>query len=407
MLLLAGPAMVVGVLGVACPAGATDAPRPVLFVDDAMLERLKLRAASGEQPWAGAWAKVREAADKALEACEPPYTAEDSTEFRFAALRAAGQVRDLRLVQYVTGDEAYGRKAVETLLAWAMSDPLPGSDLGKEPYTGQKHGSTVAGLGLNVGLAATAVANAYSLVYPLLSTGERQAVEAWLRRLAEEIREGHQAWIENGYYSGQDFNNHLSGHNMGLAAIGFAVRDEGLVKYALGSDENPRDYVEMVNGTILMAAKPESQFYAADPSRVVADGEIYDRYRVLTIRGGKGYGLAYSFMHLALLTRTAEMAWHNGMDLYSYEGPNGENLKRAFEYYADFLVSGDPSIKGGYYENNALYLSSAHIYELANVRYPGTAKVVEVLANCERVVFDPEVFGWSAVLTHGEELGGE
>lgn len=38
---------------------------------------------------------------------------------------------------------------------------------------------------------------------------------------------------------------------------------------------------------------------------------------------------------------------------------------------------------------------------LEHLRYPGTRKIAEVLAARDRVVFDHELFGHSAVLTHG------
>jgi len=42
--------MLAGVLCVACSTAVADSERPVLFVDDSMLERLKQRVASGGQP---------------------------------------------------------------------------------------------------------------------------------------------------------------------------------------------------------------------------------------------------------------------------------------------------------------------------------------------------------------------
>jgi len=282
---------------------------------------------------------------------------------------------------------------------------MPGAGLSKAPYrAGYKGGDSMAGLGLNVGILATAFAHAYSLAYPAMAERDHAHMEKWLRFLAGEIKEGHEAWVKHNYYSRQLFNNHLSGHNVGLAAIGFALRDRALVDYALDSPDNPRDFKEMINGTLLMPGKPASQFAPGDRSRECAPGEIYDRYRVATIRKGKGFGLGYAFVHLALLTQTAEMAYHNGIDLFSYTGPHGENLRLSFEYYADFLVADDSSIKGGYYRNNMVPLNSVYIYEIANVRYPGTPKILEVLLKCNRLVDNPALLGRATVLTHGRSV---
>ena len=377
-------------------------PRPVLFVSDEMLAQLRSRAVSSEEPWASAWAQTKRRAAGGLSIDFRPYVGTNSVEFRYRGITAASFVRDLGMVYHVTRDERFATKARASLAAWTGHEPMPGSALSKTPYRpGDRSGATMAGLGLNVGILATAFCHAYSLAHPIMTADDREAMDAWLRFLAGEIKEGHRAWVEHNYYSRQLYNNHLSGHNLGLAAIGFLLRDQSLIDYALDSPDNPRDFKEMVNGAILMPGKPPSQFAPGDRSRTAEPGEIYDRYRIVTIRRGKGYGLGYALLHLKMLTQTAEMAYHNGIDLFAYTGPHGENLKLAFEYYADFLIQRDASIKGGYYTNNMLPLSSVHIYEIANRRYPGTPKITEVLAKCNRVVSDNELFGRTAVLTHG------
>ena len=390
----------------AAVARASD--RPALFVTDAMLARVQAHAASRAEPWASAWRLVKRRAEVGLRTEFPPYVAGNSVEFRRQGITAAGFARDCALVYHVTGDERHARKARQILVRWASHEPLPGSTLSKFPYrAGYRRGDSMAGLGLNVGILATAFCHAYSLAYPAMSADEHRAMETWLRFLAGEIQEGHHAWIEHNYYSRQAYNNHLSGHNMGLAAIGFVLRDQSLTDYALDSPENPRDFKEMINGAILMPGKPASQFAPGDRSHTAEPGEVYDRYRVATVRKGKGYGLGYSLVHLKMLAQTAEMAYHNGIDLHSYTGPHGENLKLAFEYYADFLITGDPAIKGGYYRNNMLPLGCVFIYETAHLRYPESHKIAEVLARCERVVQDAEVFGRAAVLTHGLPVAGQ
>ncbi len=377
-------------------------PRPTLFVSDEMLGRLRSRAASTEEPWASAWAKTKRRATGGLSIDLQPYVGTNSVEFRYQGITAASFVRDLSMVYHVTRDERFATKAREILTSWAGHDPMPGSALSKAPYRpGDRSGATMAGLGLNVGILATAFCHAYSLAYPVMTADGHQSMARWLRFLAGEIREGHRAWIEHNYYSRQLYNNHLSGHNMGLAAIGFTLRDQSLIDHTLDSPDNPRDFKEMVDGTVLMPGKPPSQFAPGDRSRTTEPGEIYDRYRIVTIRQGKGYGLGYALLHLKMLTQIAEMAHHNGIDLFAYTGPHGENFKLAFEYYADFLIQRDASIKGGYYANNMLPLSSVHIYEIANLRYPNSPKIVEALARCERVVADHELSGYCTVLTHG------
>ena len=226
--------------------------------------------------------------------------------------------------------------------------------------------------------------------------------------IRDRIREGHDAWIDNDYYGRQHFNNHLSGHNMGLAAIGYAFGDEGLISYALDSPENPCDWKEMHNGAILMEAKPNrSQLNPSDPTLTrgaapPATGEIYDRYRVVTVRDGRGCGMPYAFFHQRMLMVTAEMAFLNGRDLYRYEGPHGENLRLTFDAHAPYLLKKAPVARGGYYAGNRVYESQVHLFELAARRYGGSAAVKQVLESLDRAVYDHETYGWAAVLLHGD-----
>lgn len=386
------------------------AKTPVVFVGPDEIVRLKRNVASGQEPFVTAWGKVRANAEAAFGDKIEVYQGKDTVELRVKGHEQAGFIRDLILVCHVTGEQKYADRAKEFFVAWAAADPMPGkSCLSAEGKNqGEIDGSGLEGLGLNLGGAATDWANAYALVYEHLTSSERSRAKRWLRFLADECLRGHDPWIESGYYGAQDYNNHITGHIMGMAAVGFALNDQEWIDYALQSDENPRDFYEMHDHAILMPTKPDSeQLWAGDPTRgrgAVASqaGEIYDRYRTVTVRDGKGCGLPYAMFHKKMLTHIAEMAWQNGIDLYSHVGPNGENLESAYEFYADFMITADPSIKGGYYKNNKLHLNSLHMYELANLRYPGTPKIMEALARQDRVQFDHEVFGWTACLLYGE-----
>jgi len=382
--------------------------RPVVFVGAEELARLRQNVASGAEPFASAWSKLLDRANQALAGTIEVYAGADSVELGSRGVAAAGAVRDLCLAYEITKDARYGSKARAIIAAWATHTPLPGTGVSKEPYRGQKHGGSIAGLGLNLGLLATNMANAYSLAWPHLSEADRSAVARWFRFLATEIKGGHVAWIENDYYGKQDFNNHLSGHNMGLAAIGFALSDRELADYAIDSPANPRDWKEMHNGAILTKSKPDAQqLWHGDPTLTQGaaspeEGEVYDRYRVVTVREGRGCGMPYAFFHQKMLTLTAEMAFQNGIDLYRYVGAHGENLRLTYDAYALHLLKREPVARSGYYARNRVYEGHVHLYEIAARRYGYTGPVQQVLSSLNRVVFDRETFGWAAVLLYGD-----
>jgi hypothetical protein len=382
---------------------------PVLFYGSSEIQRLKTNAQSSYEPFASAWNKVKENANQGFDDVINVYQGPDTVELRFTGLKQAGYVRDLMMVYLVEDDEKYARRAKEIFIAWAQCTPMPGKSCISEPWKEQKlPGSGLEGLGLNLGLFAVDWANAYCLVYEQLNAQQRRSARDWMLFIADEILRGHLAWTEKDYLGDQKFNNHITGHILGLASVGFAFNEQKWIDYAIKSDDNPRDFYEMHNGSILMPTKPNSrQLWHGDPTLTKGApspqaGEIYDRYRIVTIRDGKGCGLPYAMFNQKMLTQIAEMAFHNGMDLYSYCGPAGENLKTTYEFYADFMITGNPSVNGGYYQNNKLHLSSVHMYELANLRYPGTPKIMDVLEKQNRVQFDHEVFGYTACLIYGQ-----
>ncbi|WP_206028752.1 alginate lyase family protein [Thalassoroseus pseudoceratinae] len=383
--------------------------RPIVLVGPEELARLRKNSASKKSHLSTAWQNLQADANKALTTEYSPYIGSNSVEFAASGLAAGAAIRDLCLVFEVTGERRYAERARAIMVAWATHQPQPGRNLEKEPYRGQSHGATMAGLGLNVGVFARSMANAYSLVWPHLSETERSAIENWLRFLATEIQEGHEAWIDNDYYGKQYFNNHLSGHNMGLAAIGYAIGYDELIAYALDSPENPCDWKEMHDGAILMESKPNrSQLNPIDPTLTKGaappgSGEIYDRYRVVTVRDGRGCGMPYAFLHQRMLVLTAEMAFLNGRDLYRYKGPHGENLRLTFDAYAPHLLKVEPVARGGYYQGNRVYESQVHLFELAARRYERSSPVTQVLDSLNRAVYDHETYGWTAVLLHADD----
>lgn len=394
------------------PAFPGKGNRPVLFAGDAEIARLKDNVARREEPFATAWQRTQTAARAALTASPPPpYAGKDSVELLSAATAATGAMRDLLLAWHVTGEAAYGRQARELFMSWAAHEPMTGTTLVNQKGRPQIHpGSELEGLGLNLGRIATQFAHVYSLAWPLLNDTDKAVARKWFLYLAGRILEGHRAWIDNGYFGDQRFNNHLTGHDMGLAAIGFATGERTWVTYALDSPENPADYKEMLRGTVIVPGVPlEKQLWRGDPTLTgkavaPAPGEVYDRYRIVTIRKGKGCGLPYAMLHQKMLTEIAEMAFQNGIDLYAHTGPEGQNLRQTYRYYAPFFVHKRTDIQGGYYANNLLHLNLLHMYEIARLRFPKTMEIDRALAACDRAVSDGSLFGYSAVLTHGTPL---
>lgn len=359
--------------------------KPVVFATDEMIQAARERIAEDLDPWAFAWARLENRVKNNLNAEFNPYMGPDYDTYWKTANRAAGFARDMAFAYRISDNLEYAEKAKQILLDWALvEDPKPAA-------------MAPINRGLVIARATTTFCYAYSLVYDYLDEQERAIIEDWFALMAVFIKEAHQRWIANNYYGQQEYQNHLGAHIMGLGVIGFTINDKALISYALDSPFNPRNYKMMIEGAILL---PGDELCPIDPTYIgappVQAGEIYDRYRVV-----QNSGLHYTYINLKFLTLLAEAAYNNGIDLFSYVTPSGKSLELAHEFYADFYITGDSSIKGGYYKNETVSLEGVCIYEIVHRRYPDNAKIKEVLQKCERVVFDGEQLGWTTVLTHG------
>lgn len=378
------------------------AGRPFVILSDAALQELHKQSASDSEPMATAWSKLKVQAAEALNQTFQPEDFRNSTQFGHASRVAASAGRDMIIVWHVTGENRLRQTAKKLMLEWVDFEPRPGENLERVVYGSVERGdgSTTAGLGLNVGVAAWYWSELYCLLWPELTEKERDRTSAWLRFLAELIEEGHRYWIDNDYYNEQDYNNHLSGHLVGLAAVGYALQDPKLIAYTYESPKNPRDYREMLHGTILMPSKGRGQFWRSDPSKTTQPGEIYDRYRVLTKRGGKGHGLAYAMMHLRMLIILAEMAHAHGTDYYSHAGPNGENLLLPLEHYSSFYIARSPAVKGSYHAGDRLFMHNLPVFTIGASRYPDSKPIRDVLAANADIILPSDELGYSVHLIY-------
>lgn len=377
---------------------ASPAEKPVYFVDPAAIAGLARPLTPVQER---ALERILEGAREGMAAPIEPYTGQSYFELASASQRAAGHARDLAVVALLEEAPEMRAKAKAILLAWATHEPIPGTTPNREAAEGQSWHDALPAMGMCVGEMAAGFVNVYGLLHEYLTPAEHASVRAWFSRLVPEIKAGHQAWIDNGYFGEQDYNNHLSAHLLGLAAIGYALKDEALLAYTFDSMDNPRDYREMIAGAILMPGKPDTQFWKEDKRRDTKPGEIYDRYRVVTIRGGKGFGLGYAMLHLQFLTLIAEAAHHHGGDYFAYAGRHGESLRRAFEHYADYYITHDPAVHGPYHANDRLFAWNLSAFQIALRHYPDSAPIARALAANDPVQADSNVLGYLPALLWG------
>jgi hypothetical protein len=390
-------------------------PHPRLLISAADVSLIKMAIQHGEEPRHTAWQNLKATADRIVRSAKAPdpYTGRDSLVFYQSARGAGSQASQLALAWLLGGNPAHAARAREILLAWARASPGPGTNF--DPAL------RFANSGMDVARGASGLIYAYDFLYETLTPEERLVVEGWLRKLLPTIRTGIQRWEKsfklsssdprgfeesnnpnNIYFYGQLYQNHLVSHAMGCLLIGYALGDRELVQFAVDSRENPRDFLELFEGMILM--KGDTMINGGGPKLPAPqDGEIIDRYRQV-----ENHGLAYATLSLNQMMAMSETLFANGINPYNRVGAHGETLEKPFDFYADFYRLKDSSIKGGYYKGAGIGVNQIAVFEVANQRYPGNPNIEALLKSVDRAKIDfggsSETYFCKPTLTHGVPL---
>lgn len=396
------------VAGLETPTAKMQGDRPVIFETDEMLDYSKEMANKGIEPYASSLKHIINKAEYALAIGPKPYYEVSCQDYRFAACDDFVHARYLALAYYNTRDRKYLDAAVSFLKTYSESSPMLGTSIdtsGHLDYSNPKINGK-SDIGLNIGLPLTAACEAYSIIYPYVDEADRASIENWIRIEAELVIEGHEYWIVNDYYDKQYGNNHLTCHLMAIIAAAYTLEDDDLLSYALeGSDTNPKFFSEMIESAILMYGDDVWLGTPGDIDDRFAEGEIYDRYRVVQ---NKGFG--YSLYHLKFLTNCATVLYNNGIDYFIFYGEGGENLLLPFKTYSEYILDFDKItdaegiIKSGHYAGSPLNLTDAYsLYILGYYHYKDEdiAEVIKFLAERGVKIEDIELFGGSTAYIYG------
>jgi hypothetical protein len=389
-------------------------PHPRLLLDKAGLDAMRDRALSGKEPWQTAWKELHARTEKTIAQLPKlkPYTGVDPSAFYSALLPQAEGTRDLALAWWITGDKKYADAAQRIIRIWTEAKPQPATIFTKDHKVAPNKGMMIPRSILPMIWA-----------YDILAGGKEMpdagqtAFTGWLRALVPQLKEGALIWEENGYFDAQYFQNHQAGENMGLVAIAIACSDADLLRFAVNSAENNRDFLNLVEGLILMPG--DAVYYRDLPGAPAPQaGEIIDRYRHFQMAGHvddyvskPNRGLQYCMLSSHLLAITAQMLATNGLDLWNYRAPGGENLRLPFSFYAPIYSSMDDSAQGGFYRGEKERMTfggdSRAIFEIAAARYPGDPAIRKVLDRNGRAKDTTGLLGFEALIFGAAPAGQE
>lgn len=383
---------VIGLLLGPLSISAQDAPR--LECDAFMIARARERITAKTEPFHTYWQLAKADAKQALKLQPKPCLSRDSLMFHGEAQTQGTAARLLAYQWRLEDDAAAAAHAVALLDAWASADPPPGTDF--DPAI------RFPNSGMDVARGMLPLVAAYDLLrgHPALTPEIDARIRAWFRALVPMIKEGIRRWETNDDFGGQHFQNHHVAHTLGLALFGAALKDQALIRLALDSPDNPKDFKELVAGLILMPGdEPLGGFHG----KPLHPGELDDR-----VRTSSGAGLTYCHLSMTLMLYTAEvLSRATGEDLVNWTAPGGECLRLPFTFYSDFWRLRNARLHGGYYARDQPHIPNNRpflgIFEVALHHWPEVPNLKAIVRSMTR---DQTPRSWVSYyglpqLTHG------
>ena len=367
----------------AAPNPAPAATFNAVFLSPERLAALKAKVEAGHEPWASAYERLIQDADRALRqrprsvtdnggpvaggrdrhkfGTDHP-TAPDADRSDYGAASAMGNwIRDLGLAYAFTGDERYADKAVDFLYHWAVNPKtrMEPSTKNFSPHrassTKKKQNSIEIYISLPQMFYGASFVMGHGRWAEKGTSAERDFLR-WTRAIAAHA---------DVYYKGQP-NNIYAWRTVTQAAAAALVGDRALMQRAF--DNWKETAIEQID----------------------EEGKLYWELK-------RTNALGYSLYAVKALTLTAEIASFYGVDLYDHrDGKGGAALKRALDYHAGYVVN--PSA-WPFTRNRSQNLSGdAATYELAYSRWK-ERRYLDVVGRHGRPLKENRVAGWTT-LTH-------
>ncbi|MFJ9249476.1 alginate lyase family protein [Streptomyces sp. NPDC101776] len=207
---------------------------------------------------------------------------------------------DLALAWYYTGDKRYAQKADQVLRTWFL-DPATkmNPNLDHAQFIPCKYDGRAIGI-IDFSQSYTSVVDAIAILdtgAPGWTKTDRTAMARWNSDFL--------GWLKNsafGTEEGAAANNHGTFYDMELAALAYATGDKALAKR-----------------TVL-----DARAKRIDP-QIAGDGSQPQEL-------ARTRSWHYSTFDLVAYTRLAAIGRHVGVNLWTYQGPDGQGLLKAVDY---------------------------------------------------------------------------
>lgn len=207
---------------------------------------------------------------------------------------------DLSLAWYYTGDKRYAEKAGQVLRTWFL-DPATrmNPNLNHAQFIPCKYDGRAIGI-IDFSQSYTSVLDAIALLEtgaPGWSAKDRSAMAKW----NTDFRD----WLKNSDFGKQEAaatNNHGTFYDMQLAALAYATGDKDLARRTVLDSRTKR-------------IAPQIAADGSQPQELTRTRSWH-----------------YSTFDLVAYTRLAAIGRHVGVNLWAYQGPDGQSLFKAVDY---------------------------------------------------------------------------
>ncbi|MCF6348778.1 MAG: alginate lyase family protein [Flavobacteriaceae bacterium] len=347
------------------------AQHPNIYINASELAAIKQKVKTNQEPWKSAHTKWMGLANAALSQkpvsvtygglnkcdrnstyyCTGAYYAEGNRDFYDSdevIIPITTAIRDLGMGYALTGDAKYADKAISLFRVFAL-----------DPTTGMKPRFTNNQSRISIAPVMTGLIYGFDLMfnYEGWDATEKKATQDWIQALASHARE--HGW---GTQNFADWKIAL------ISAAGVFSEDQTLIDYAF------------------------AEFKRLIPIQIEGSGKMGQE------AGRVQGGLHYSLYALLALTQVAEVARHQGIDLYNYKVPGtNRGLELAYDFMAPYVIN--PS--SWRFSEKKGSTNAGKFFEISHLIFE-KSKYLDVINSYGRPLY-PTIFGVGVVtLTHAK-----
>lgn len=315
---------------------AQSASHPNIFLNQTEIDAIKQKIAANEEPWISGYNQLISDANAALSQNPLSVTTSgtntghdfvasdiDPTRADYgSAVTASRAIRNLALAYVLSDNTAYADKAAELIKSWAVNS-----------NTFMTPSLTSSQSLIELGITMPAIIYGADLIWnydsPNWTSSDKTTFQTWANNLGTSAMNS-TITVCPGYC-----NNFENWRLVLVSSAGALSQNQTLMDYAFNRYKNIIDI------------------------QIGSDGRMNEEW----VRTD---GLSYSLYAIKAMQLTAEIARHNGMDLYNYNLPNGKGLELALDFIAPYSDDDGTKWRNAGFQQNSLFTGQeTDLFELS------------------------------------------